>query len=241
MAPIPLVLGPGLMCDEALFVEQVSHLADRREVRVADFTRQVSIEEMASDLLRDVPGQFCYAGLSMGGIVGFELCRQAPERIAALVLMNTTAEPDTPAKRASRLRQIERARAGELETIVLEELKPNYLAEQSRKDEATMREITAMAGRLGPVVFEQQSRALMSRADSRSTLGSITCPVALVAGDQDVLCPPEQHAQMQRRIERSELHVLLECGHLSTLEQPKRVNRILDGMLVQGDRMMEKQ
>lgn len=241
MASIPLVLGPGLMCDHSLFAEQVSHFAKDRQVHVADFTRQVSIGEMASDLLREFPGPFCYAGLSMGGIVGFEILRQAPERIAALVLMNTTAEPDTPEKRANRLRQIERARSGELEAMVLEELKPNYLAEQSRKHEATMQKITEMAARLGPVVFERQSQALMSRADSRPTLETITCPVALVAGDQDVLCPPDLHADIQRGIEGAELHVLPDCGHLSSLEQPQEVNRILEKILLAADDMMEKQ
>jgi pimeloyl-ACP methyl ester carboxylesterase len=35
-------------------------------------------------------------GLSMGGYVCFELARQAPDRVARLALLDTTARPDTP-------------------------------------------------------------------------------------------------------------------------------------------------
>lgn len=240
MEQIPLILGPGLMCDAALFEEQQMHFRQNRDVQVADFTCQSSIEAMALDLLDNAPTRFCYAGLSMGGIVGLELYRQAPERIAALALMNTTAEPDTQDKRGIRLRQIERARSGELETMVLEELKPNYLAEQSREDRALMGEIIAMANRLGVDVFERQARALMSRADSRATLGTIDCPVALIAGDQDVLCSPALHAKMHQAIPGSTLHILTDCGHLSTMEKPDQVNSILEGLFEHAEMTKEK-
>lgn len=240
MEQIPLILGPGLMCDAALFEAQQMHFRQNRDVQVADFTCQSSIEAMARDLLDNAPARFCYAGLSMGGIVGFELYRQAPERIAALALMNTTAEPDTQDKRSARLRQIERARSGELEEMVLEELKPNYLAEQSREDKALMVEIIAMASRLGVDVFERQARALMNRPDSRPTLSTIHCPVTLIAGDQDVLCPPALHTKMHRDVAGSTLHILTDCGHLSSREKPDQVNSILEGLFEHAETTKEK-
>jgi pimeloyl-ACP methyl ester carboxylesterase len=228
------------MCDSALFEAQQRHFRQDRDVQVAEFICQSSIESMARDLLDKAPPRFCYAGLSMGGIVGFELFRQAPERIAALVLMNTTAEPDTQEKKTARLRQIERARSGELKTMVLEELKPNYLAEQSRKDKALMVEIIAMASRLGVDVFERQSRSLMDRPDSRATLSTIHCPVTFIAGDQDVLCPPALHTKMHEAIPGSTLHILTDCGHLSTMEKPDQVNGILESILEHAETTKEK-
>ncbi len=227
------------MCDEALFSAQTAYHSKQREVTVADLTSGASIEAMATEILATAPDKFCFAGLSMGGIVGFELVRQAPERLAGLVLMNTTAEPDTPEKTRARLRQIKRARSGELDAMVLEELKPNYLAERSRKDLALLNEITAMAGRLGESVFERQSRALIGRCDSRELLSKITCPVALVAGEQDILCPPQLHVEMHQAITSSGLHILPECGHLSTLERPNSVNAVLDEVLSRVDLLAE--
>jgi pimeloyl-ACP methyl ester carboxylesterase len=228
------------MCDEALFADQVSHFSETRDVTVADFTRQSTIAAMASDILKYAPAKFCFAGLSMGGIVAFELYRQAPERIAALVLMNTTAYPDTPEKRANRSRQIKRARSGELTAMVLEELKPNYLSDRSSGDQDVLDGIVAMACRLGEQVFERQSRALMNRVDSRPTLARITCPVTLVAGDQDVLCPPALHSEMHQAIPNSKLHVLADCGHLSAMEKPAQVVRILEETLERIDTNKEK-
>jgi len=171
----------------------------------------------------------------MGGNVAFDIFRQAPERLAALILIGTLPDPDTPAKRSDRLRQIGRARVGELEAMVLEELKPNYLAAQSRADRGLMKEIVEMARRLGKDVFERQSHALMGRSDSRPTLPTIDCPVVIIAGENDVLCPPEIQRAMHAAIPHSALHLLPDCGHLPTLEKPGRVNEIIDGMLAQID------
>src|SRR5690349_19893636 len=47
-----------------------------------------------------------FVGVSIGGYIVFELWRQARERLAALVLSNTRAEPDTEQGRANRLKSI---------------------------------------------------------------------------------------------------------------------------------------
>src|SRR4051794_21727781 len=58
---------------------------------------------MAEVILADAPPTFALCGHSMGGYVGFELLRHAPERVRALALVNTSARPDTPEQRQARL------------------------------------------------------------------------------------------------------------------------------------------
>ncbi|HEY0892429.1 MAG TPA: alpha/beta fold hydrolase, partial [Cellvibrio sp.] len=92
-----LVLLPGLVNDSRLWQHQASGLADIAHVSVGDLTKGHTIAEMASDVLASAPaGQFALAGLSMGGYVALEIMRQAPERILALALLDTSARPDTP-------------------------------------------------------------------------------------------------------------------------------------------------
>src|SRR6266481_3861401 len=45
------------------------------------------------------------AGISMGGYVVMQLLRDAPERVAALLLIDTRETPDTEEGRATRLKQ----------------------------------------------------------------------------------------------------------------------------------------
>ncbi|MEL7485616.1 MAG: alpha/beta fold hydrolase [Pseudomonadota bacterium] len=227
MSKLPIVFAPGLMCDHRLFDEQAAALGEERAISVADFSQDDAIDGMATQLLAGAPDQFYLAGLSMGGIVAFEVWRQAPTRVAGLALLNTTPFADSPARRSTRLSQIERVAEGALKTVVMEELKPNYLGAQTKNDPALLNEIYSMADRLGPEVFERQSRALMTRGDSATTLATINCPTLIIAGDEDEVCPPELHEIMHQGVAGSTYRVVAECGHLSTMEAPDRVTDLL--------------
>lgn len=231
MTPLPIVFAPGMMCDDRLFEKQTSAMASDRPIFIADFSKDAAVEDIARRLLKDAPARFYLAGLSMGGIVAFEVWRQAPERVAGLALLNTTPFADSPARRDTRLDQIKRVGRGQLKTVVMEELKPNYLGAKTKKDQSVLDEIYAMAERLGRGVFVAQSKALMARADSTETLQTITCPTVIIAGEEDEVCPVELHEIMHHGISQSVLHNLPGCGHLSTMESPGQVSKILQNHL----------
>ena len=229
----PLVLLPGMMCDHRLWRHQLDALGAGRAVSVGDITAADSIAVLAASVLSQAPPRFALAGLSMGGIVAFEIWRQAPERVDRLALLDTNFRADAPERQALRNEQIARVQAGELEDILRDELKPNYLAAIHRANLSLLDEVLAMGLDLGPEVFVRQSVALRDRADSSATLGSIDCPCLVLCGDEDLLCLPELHSEMQRMIDGAELLVVPECGHLSTLEQPQAVNHALQRWLAE--------
>ena len=59
-------------------------------------TRDDTIAAMAARVLSEAPQKFSLIGHSLGGYIVLEMMRQAPERIARLALLNTSARPDTP-------------------------------------------------------------------------------------------------------------------------------------------------
>ena len=61
-----------------------------------------SIPSWAGRILELLPGDFIPVGISMGGYLAFELWRQAPNRIPALVLADTRANADDEGGRAAR-------------------------------------------------------------------------------------------------------------------------------------------
>ncbi|MEL7298592.1 MAG: alpha/beta fold hydrolase, partial [Pseudomonadota bacterium] len=168
---------------------------------------------------------------SMGGIVAFEMWRQAPARISHLALLDTTPFADPPDRQAKRLSQIAKASAGGLRELAAESLKPMYLSEAHREDEALLDEILDMAMALGPDVFESQSLALRNRPDSVPTLRSISVPTAIICGAEDQLCTPDTHRLMADAIPGATLHILSDCGHMATMEQPAKVSAILADLL----------
>ena len=216
----PLVLLPGMMCDERLFAPQISELSIQREVHFAQISGHETITELATDVLNNAPPVFALAGLSMGGIVAMEVLSQAADRVERLALLDTNplAELSDVAKR--RGPQIDAVKNGQLKEIIRDEMKPNYLFDGVKKTE-TLKLCMDMALDIGADAFIRQSIALRDRVDQKNTLRKYKRPALVLCGRHDVLCPLERHELMHTLLENSKLEIIEDAGHLPTLEQPK--------------------
>lgn len=213
-----LIFIPGNMCDARLWRE-VSDLPEW--VRIdAPLLGQASISAMASAVLAKINGPIIPVGFSMGGIVALEMARQAPERIKAMVLIDTNAGADLPERAALRPIQQTRVRIGEMAKIIADELKPAYLAVSNRDDETLKQLLFDMAMELGEDVFLSQSEALRTRADLGPVLDTFAGPVAVMCGREDRLCPPALHEAMAYRAKNARLTIIPGAGHMLPLEQP---------------------
>ena len=171
----------------------------------------------------------------MGAYVALELMRQAPERVTALALLDTSARADTPEQTQARLellRLAETGRFAEVPRLLL----PRILHPARLADEDLISTVMGMAHAVGPEAFERQERAIMARPDSRGDLASIGCPTLVMCGREDELKPPRLHEEGAERIPGAWLRVVHECGHLSTLERPAQVNGALRDGLEQSGR-----
>lgn len=222
----PLVLLPGMMCDARLFGPQIAELSADTAVMVAPITQGERVEEIASNLLDQLPRKFALAGLSMGGIVAMELLRRAPDRVTRLALMDTNPLAETPQIAAAREPQIVAARAGRMLDVMRDEMKPNYLAPGPRQTEV-LNLVMEMADTLGPEVFVRQSRALQRRPDQQTTLRKCKVPTLVLCGVHDALCPVKRHEFMAELIPYATLKVLDNAGHLPPLEQPEETTKAL--------------
>ncbi|WP_164659958.1 alpha/beta fold hydrolase [Tropicibacter sp. Alg240-R139] len=222
----PLVLLPGMMCDARLYAHQLLKLGRDRAVMVAPIHMGERIEEIASDLLDQLPQRFALAGLSMGGIVAMEIFRRAPDRITRLCLMDTDAQADTPQIAAAREPMIVGAKAGRLDEVMRQAMRPEFLAPNSNRMQI-LEQVYAMARDMGEDVFVRQSRALQRRPDHQGTLRKIKVPTLVMCGEHDGLTPVKRHSFMAELIPTAELQVIEGAGHLPTLEAPDVVTHAL--------------
>ena len=227
---VPLALLPGLLCDARLWAPQVAALADLAEPRVADFTTQSSVGEMAESVLTMMPPRFALAGLSMGGYVAFEILRRAPERVLRLALLDTRADRDSEEQTARRRGLIQLAEKGEFKGVT-PRLLPLLIHEARLADESLVGVVTSMAEAVGKAAFLRQQQAIMGRADSRPTLVRISCPTLVLCGRDDALTPVDKHTAMAAGIRDARLVVVEHCGHLSTIERPEAVNQAMRAWL----------
>lgn len=218
MAAENILLLPGMMCDARLWAPVVASF--EQPVCYADTTNADNFHDMAVQALEKAPQQFAMAGLSMGGILAFEIWRQAPGRVTHMALLDTNPRAELAARQSSRMQQIQTALGGGLRDMAIEALKPAYLAPAHRDDEVLLASILDMVMDLGPAVFRTQSLALRDRVNSVPTLGTIDCPTLVMCGKQDTICPVEYHEFMAERIPNARLRVIEDCGHMSSLERP---------------------
>lgn len=223
---IPLVLLPGLLCDAALWRDQIEALSDIVEATVADLSRDDQLGPMAQRVLSGAPESFALAGLSMGGYVALEIARQAPDRILRMALLNTSARADSHEQTAQRQALIDLARRGEFKGVT-PRLLPQLVHPDRLNDSQLTGTVFGMAERVGREAFQRQQRVIMNRPDSRRDLGLIHCPTLVLCGRQDLRTPLAVSEEMAEKIPRARLVVAEDCGHLAPLERPQEVSTAL--------------
>lgn len=224
--PLPLLLLPGLLCDDALWAHQLRHLGAGRAVEVADLRHDDTFPAMAARVLAAAPARFALAAHSMGGYLAFELMRQAPERIARLALLGTGARPDTEEQRLRRRLLVDLARRGRFRGVT-PRLLPLFVHPDRVNEEALAATVMTMAERLGAATFLRQQHAIMQRPDSRGLLPAIAAPTLVVCGREDAATPLALSEEIAAGIPGARLAVIEECGHLAPLERPQAVTVLL--------------
>lgn len=230
-----LLLLPGLMCDEAVWVDQVQALSPQSDVQVAAYGRINSIDGMARHVLETARAErFAVAGHSMGGRVALEVCRQAPERVQGLALLDTGCAPlaggdHGQGERQGRMALLAQARAEGMRAMG--RVWARGMVHPDRLESPVFDAILDMLERSDPDRFEAQIEALLNRPDARPLLPQITCPTLLLCGREDGWSPPARHEEMQAAIPGATLEIIEHCGHMCTMEQPQAVSAALSRWL----------
>jgi pimeloyl-ACP methyl ester carboxylesterase len=181
---------------------------------------ELGFEAWGRRVLALVDGPFVPVGCSMGGYLAFELWRQAPDKIAALVLADTRATPDSPEQREARDDSIRVLGEAGREAF-WDDLAPKIFAEDV---DATVVERARMIALEQPVTgLVAAQETIRDRADSRPTLATIDVPVLVLVGEEDRLTPPADSEEMVAALPNARFSRIAGAGHLAPVEQPEAV------------------
>lgn len=187
------------------------------------------LDELVDDAARLIRewgrGPVLFVGLSMGGMVGQGLALKHPELLRGLVLAHTTAQyPE--AARAAWAQRIAAVEVGGM-AVVAQMITERYLHAEFRAAEpaaaAALRELLLSQD---PAAYVAACHAVAS-VDYLEALGAVSCPTLVVAGALDVGAPPAMSEAIAARIPGARLEVLAGASHLSPLEQPGELARLL--------------
>jgi len=171
-----------------------------------------------------ITGPVVVGGLSMGGYVAFEFCRQYPERVAGLILSATRAGADSAEAKEARDKAAGVAIA-EGTAAIAEGMLPKLLAPGNYEAQPDlvnfvreMMQETSEDGVVGALT------AMRDRPDSTPDLPALDVPVLILHGQEDQLIPLAEAEVMAAALPRAKLVVVPGAGHLPNLEQPEIFN-----------------
>jgi pimeloyl-ACP methyl ester carboxylesterase len=223
---LPILLIPGLNADARIFAQAMPALWPLGPVTIANHLRGEGVADIAAEILAGAPPAFALGGFSFGGYLSFELLRQAPERVRKLLLIDTTARPDTAEATEVRRRRIEHTRAGKF-SLVVEQSFASSVHPDNQADSRFYSIHRAMSEANGPEVYVRHQEAIIGRPDSRPLLAAIRVPTLVVVGEADEITPVEAAREMHEGIAGSRLEVIPRAGHYALVENPERVNTAL--------------
>ena len=228
-APPRLLLIPGLAGDATMWRAQREAMPALLRPLVTEVhtdAQATTVQAMAAMLLAQHPGPLLLCGASMGGMIAMEAARQAPERIAGLALLGTTARPETPEMRALREAAIALFEQGRLREVIEPNVAFAFHPVNAARP-ALVQDYLDFVLRAGAEQLARQNRAVITRPDARLHLPQLACPVLVVCGDADQLTPLVCSEEIASLTPGAELEVLAECGHMLTMERPEVVNALL--------------
>jgi pimeloyl-ACP methyl ester carboxylesterase len=247
-----IVLGPSFLWDARMWVPQIAALRDRYRIIVPDLwghgrsgpmpaettdMRALARQHLAL-LNRLEIERFAVVGLSVGGIWGAELALMAPERVTALVLMDTSLAAEPEETRARYFALLDACEAsGGLPDAAREAVVPLFFS----PDVGTRRpdlpaEFDAMLRAWDPARLVDSvvplGRLIFGRRDALDDLAQLTMPALVMTGSDDIVRPPAEGRRMAERLRCGFLEVP-GAGHIATLEAPDFVAGALDTFMAE--------
>ena len=186
-----------------------------------DYAGALRFEDFTADLLRVLDhfrAQKAHlVGLSMGGRIARNFALRHPERVARLVLANTTPGFDalTPGE-VKKFVEERKARSPEtIKALISQHARPGAYEELLESFKA-----------LRQASYLKTLEASVTQ-DRAAAIERIRAPTLVITSDEDKVYPPSIARNMAKRIPGARLAVISGAGHLSNLEQPGQFNQVV--------------
>ncbi|OMC27048.1 alpha/beta fold hydrolase [Mycobacterium colombiense] len=175
-----------------------------------------------------------FVGNSWGGMIGGTFAALYPDRLHRAVLMNCTASKAGVAQKIKYADLVWLATAlGGIRPPLTRSAVRAFLGPTTLRTRPDV--VDTVRANLQSVNTDSVRWAVRSvvsaRPDQRALLARVTSPVLVVAGAEDATFPVAETRVMADSIRGSSFTALDGVGHLAALEDPARVNQLLDAFL----------
>ena len=235
-----VVLSHGFLMDSTMFDSQVAALSDKFRVITWDergfgdteydgkpFTYWDSANDCLALMTHLGVDSAVLGGMSQGGFLSLRAALTAPERVRALVLIDTASDNDGPETLAAYRGMVD-AWVTNGPTDDLANIIANIIIAEPTENPKWIAKWKARPKEL----MVHSAGCLLDRDDITARLGEITCPALVIHGTQDASFSAERAEALRKGLHNAEEIVWVQgAGHASNLTHPHIVNPPLRAFL----------
>jgi pimeloyl-ACP methyl ester carboxylesterase len=238
-----IIFSHGLLMDQSMFAPQVAALESRYRCiswderghgrtatdTLAPFTYYDSADDLVGLLDHLGVKQAVLAGMSQGGYLSLRCALRHPERVRALILIDTQAGPEDPERLPGYKQMVD---------IWASQGLPDSIAD-------TVEQIILGPNWTGAVAWKRKWRdwkpanllqcfhTLAGRDDIRHEMQKIKTPALVIHGDADAAITLDRGQALAASIAGAQFAVIQGGGHASNLTHADAVNPVIENFLAQ--------
>ncbi len=232
----PIVLTHSFLCDGSLFRDQVTALSRSHRVINIDlrghgrsgpsesaYTIYTLVEDVVAVLDAEGATSAIWMGLSIGGFLSLRAALTRPERVKALILLDTDAGTESAWKKVKYM-----AMKWGLQTLGPRFIVPAIMPIMLGK--TTLRSRPQIRAQYQRFFLDMRVKSICSgidaitqRDDLLGRLREIRVPTLVVVGAEDQPLPVWKSKRIADGIAGAELVVIPQAGHLAPVENPEPV------------------
>lgn len=221
---------------------QIAHFSDRYRVLAPDLRghgktavagQPYRLEDIALDIVAlldhlDIDRTH-YAGASLGGMVGFALALDHPDRLRSVSFVTTQgilppASIDNQRKLIAAMRQD--GPDSRADAVLERYLRKGYRDDEPERYAELRRQFTT-----NPVEGYAEAGEAIFRMEYDSRIANIAVPTMVIAGSDDIATTPERMAVYRDGIPGARMAVVANAGHMAYAEDADAFNEVFSGFL----------
>jgi len=202
-----------------------------------DYTQEMHADDLNRLMDRIGFDRSHIIGLSNGGMIAQHFALEYPQKVGALVLVDTCSYIDTLLELILKA-WIKATEVGGSELrydVALPVLFAESFVRKNLESILGMREINIRNNPPKPII--NLARGCLKH-DINNRISEITAPSLIMVGEEDILVPQKYSKVLHEKIKNSTLVTMKDCGHVPPIEKPEEFNEIVLNFLRPQDSLL---